>query len=355
MRRFLVPGSLAIFLLVGAPARAQTSEPLLGLFRDYLESLRVQAGIPGLSAALVGRDNIIWDHSFGRQDVERSVPATIDTPYHLDGLTQLLTSALVLRCVEDGLLSLNTPLGQFSPAVPEPQATIGQLLTHTSGAPADPVFTHDLSRLAPLPMAIRRGCAGDSFRETLANQLELIGMGDSVPGSDAVRIAPPAEGIPTASQSERYRLVLNRLATPYVVSPLRRLVRSEYTETTLTPSSGLISTVRDLATFDLALKHGDLLRAPTLASAWSAPVTASGQRLPHGVGWFVQTYNGETIVWQFGVSDAGSSALIMSVPSRGLTLILLANSSGLVRPFALEAGDLRVSPFGRLFLGLLVR
>ena len=39
----------------------------------------------------------------------------------------------------------------------------------------------------------------------------------------------------------------------------------------------------------------------------------------------------------------------------GLTLILLANSSGLARPFSLEAGDVTVSPFARLFLGIFVR
>ena len=54
-------------------------------------------------------------------------------------------------------------------------------------------------------------------------------------------------------------------------------------------------------------------------------------------------------------SDSGSSSLWVTVPGRGLTLILLANSSGLARPFNLAAGDLTVSPFARLFLGLFVR
>jgi hypothetical protein len=45
----------------------------------------------------------------------------------------------------------------------------------------------------------------------------------------------------------------------------------------------------------------------------------------------------------------------VTVPARGLTLILLANSSGLVRPSALTAGDLTASPFGRLSLGFFAR
>jgi hypothetical protein len=66
----------------------------------------------------------------------------------------------------------------------------------------------------------------------------------------------------------------------------------------------------------------------------------------------VQTYNGEPVVWQFGVSENASSSLVVTLPARGLTLILLANSSGLVKMSALAAGDLTASPFGRLFLGL---
>jgi hypothetical protein len=66
-------------------------------------------------------------------------------------------------------------------------------------------------------------------------------------------------------------------------------------------------------------------------------------------------YNGEPVVWQFGVSENGASSLIVSVPSRWVTLILLANSAGLVKPFALNSGDLMASPFGRLFLSSFVR
>jgi hypothetical protein len=45
---------------------------------------------------------------------------------------------------------------------------------------------------------------------------------------------------------------------------------------------------------------------------------------------------------------------VISVPGRGLTLILLANSDGLVKPFALRNGDLTISPFGRLFLRFVI-
>jgi CubicO group peptidase (beta-lactamase class C family) len=124
---------------------------------------------------------------------------------------------------------------------------------------------------------------------------------------------------------------------------------------TLTPASGLISTVRDLEQFDLALKKGVVLRPESLSLAWTPPADANGQPLPHAYGWFVQNSGGERLVWQFGVSDNATSSMVIMVPRRGLTLILLANSQGLARPFALSAGDVTVSPFARLFLSIFTR
>ena len=104
----------------------------------------------------------------------------------------------------------------------------------------------------------------------------------------------------------------------------------------LTPASGMISTVRDLEQFDLAMKRGVLLRPEWRALAWTPPTDANGQPLPHAYGWFTQNYNGGRVAWHHGVSDNASSSMIITLPQRGITLILLANSPGLVRPFDLS-------------------
>ena len=64
--------------------------------------------------------------------------------------------------------------------------------------------------------------------------------------------------------------------------------------------------------------------------------------LPHGLGWFVQTYRGEPVVWQFGMGANASSSLVMTLPARGITLVLVANSDGLAKPATLAAGDITV-------------
>lgn len=352
MRRLLL--ALAIAVLSVGRAPLHSDDLFLDRFRDYLESLRIQAGIPGLAAAIVGRDDIVWEQAFGRQDLERSIAARTDTPFQLDGLTQVFTASLVLRCVEEGHLLLDDPIGRFDPKSLSANATIRQILTHTSAASDGLTFDYRPERLEPLKFAIRE-CTGDSFRETLANLLQRLAMIGSVPGTDVIFLVPPAEGIPEPAAVERYTQALARLAKPYAVDQQGRVRPSQYTTTTVTPGGGLVSTVRDFAQFDVALRKGLLVRSDTLAAAWRAPAGPTGQLSPHGLGWFVQTYNGETIVWQFGVSDNASSSLAVTVPARGFTLILAANSSGLVRPFPLMAGDLRASPFGRLFLELFVR
>jgi CubicO group peptidase (beta-lactamase class C family) len=303
---------------------------------------------------VVGPNGILWERAFGRQDIEKSVAVRPDTPFHLDGLTQLVTAALVLRCVEEGRLSLDDRIGQFKSNSPDANATIGQVLSHTSGPPNNLTFAYRPDRLEPLSRAVR-ACTDNSFRETVSNLLDRLAMINSVPGADIVHPELLTEGIPSPASVERYKSVLERLATPYSVDRRGRPSTSQYTETTLTPFGGLVSTVRDFAQFDLALRKGVLLRPETLAAAWRAPVGADGARLPHGLGWFVQTFNDEPVVWQFGVIPNASSSLVVTMPVRGVTLILLANSDGLVKPFTLTAGDVTVSPFGRLFLGFVVR
>jgi CubicO group peptidase (beta-lactamase class C family) len=347
MRRFILVLTMAL-LCLRPPASAQGL--VFDLFAEYLEPLRVQAGIPGLAAAIVGTDNILWEQAYGQQDIARSVATRMDTPFHVDGLTETLTASLVLRCVEDRRLSLDSRAGEFVPSSPDADQTIAQLLTHTSGTADNLVYAYRPQRLEPLKAAIR-ACTGDSFRETLANMLAGQGMFDSVPGPDVVTLVPDAEGIPSSSDRDRYTGVLLRLATPYAIDVRKRASPTQYGVTTLTPSSGLVSTVRDFARFDKALRQGRIVGADTLNGAWRAPAGRGGQPLPHGLGWFVQTYRGESVVWQFGVGQ-GSSSLMVTLPSKGLTMILFANSDRLVRPLPLADGDISVSPFAQLFFNL---
>jgi len=338
MRRWL-PITLAVSLSAVTLVHA-ADDLVLSRFTDYIESLRIQAGIPGLSAAIVGLNDVQWQRNFGLADVERNLPVRSDTPFALDGVAQIISASLVLRCVSDGKITLNDRVEG---------GTIAELLSHTSPGPNGPVFAYHPERLEPLAHTVA-ACQQTSYDDAVGMLLARLAMVDSVPGLDTLSIDWPP---PTRA---RYTSALDRLAKPYAVDSKGRATPSSYTGRVLTPASGLIASTNDLVQLDLAIKRGVVLPSPDLlAAAWTPPLDGNGQRLPHGLGWFVQVYNGERIIWQFGVSDNASSSLMLTVPGRGLTLILLANSSGLTRPYALAQGDVTASPFARIFLSLFLR
>lgn len=346
MRAFKV-GFVALVAVVSLQEGTRAQNLTLSLFERSLDQLRQEAGIPGLSVAIVQGRSIAWDAGLGLADVERSIPARPDTPYPIGDLTQTFAATLVLQRVEHGDFELQDRIGRWTTLVSEPGATVDQVLRHTSTG----AFRYDPSRFAALTPLIeyypRR-----PFRKVLADDiLTPLAMRDSVPGHDMED--PPALDRPffDAGTLDRYADVLRRLAVPYRVDARRRATRSEYPARSITAGTGLISTVRDLAKFDAGLSDDDLLLAPPLrALMW----TRSAPRVPTGLGWFVQSYNGEPLVWHFGVSSNAFSSLMLKVPNRDLTLILLANSDGLSAPFALGNGDVTTSLFARLFLRLFV-
>jgi len=349
---------LSLVLLQGpfvlAQALPQSTSQLLSIFGGYLEGLRAQSGIPGLAAAVVGDSNVLWAQSFGQSDIESVAKTRTDTLFHFDGLTQLVTASMVLQCAEQHRLSLDTQIALYTPSSVDVNATIAQILTHTSGAPGNLTFNYNTARLDSLRFVVET-CTGLRFRPAFRATIERLGMMESVPGPDAASPDLGLVELATPETAQRYLTLLGRLATPYAVSAQLVPTRSQYNVTTLGAASGLISNLLDFAKFDLALKNQVLFSSDTLAMARKNPVNANGQLLPHGMGWFVQTYNGEPVVWQFGVGTNASSSLVLTLPNRNVTLILLANSDGLAKPATLSAGDVTVSPFARVFLGLVVK
>ena len=75
-----------------------------------------------------------------------------------------------------------------------------------------------------------------------------------------------------------------------------------------------------------------LLLDETLAQAWQPATGYRGTALPTGLGWFVQSYSGQRVVWHFGNVPNAYSSLIIKLPERNLTFILLANSDRLASP-----------------------
>jgi CubicO group peptidase (beta-lactamase class C family) len=341
--RAIVCGLLALGVL-SSTAHVRAQGFVQTLFEQYLESLRRQAGIPGLSAAIMQGGRIVWERGFGYQDVDRSMAARPDTPYPVGGLTETLTSALVLRCVEEGQIDLEDPIRNWEPSFADAGATIRQVLSHTSTG----TFRYDQGRFATLT-AVVEACTESPYRQAIAERiLDFLAMNTSVPGHDLDRADTSVRGMFSGASLDRYSDIMDRLATPYRVDGRGNAAASSLPEAGIDASTGLISTVRDFAQFVSALDDGDLVRRSTVETAFSS----QGASVPFGLGWFVQNYRGYKLVWQFGEWRNAYSSLVLKVPERDLTLILLANSDGLTASFPLRSGDVTTSLFARVFLSV---
>ncbi|MGQ0736408.1 MAG: serine hydrolase domain-containing protein [Acidobacteriota bacterium] len=346
--RIRVPAALAVAVLsmqVGTGAQALA----VSLFERYLEPLRVQAGIPGLSAAIVQDGQVIWERGFGLADLDRALPARPDTPYHIGDVTQTVSTILLARCAEQGTVQPDDPLQRWIPDAPDPPATLRQVLSHTSGSTG--AFKYDPARFA-LVTGVVTSCARQVYRQVMARSiLDRLAMIDAVPGRDLPTITPGVDPVFDQPALDRYGATLSRLATPYKVDRRGRAAKADPAPGTIDAASGLIASVRDLAKYDAALDSGVLIRADSLAQVWTNTV-ANGVVAPTTMGWFAQNFEGHRLVWSFGLIPDAYSALLLKVPARRLTVILLANSDGLSVPFSLHDGDVATSLFARTFLRL---
>lgn len=355
MRRFLAALGLACVLaatgITGQQSPVFTPFGALPVLDAYLESLRQQADIPGMSAAVVRDGVVIWEKGYGFQNTASRIRATPDTPYLVGDLSGTLAAAMILACVEQRHLYLGDPIRKYGAELPEADITIRDLLSHTTPDAEEP-FAYSPERYERLT-AVMEGCESRSYRKSVAQLLDSNAMRDSVPGTDLWHSDTVLrEGEFEREDVDRYRQVLERMAIPYKVDSRGRAERTELPPMQMSASGGLVSTVRDLARLDAALDSTVFLRQETLDMAWIPLTTPRGFVSPMGLGWFVQSHRGERVVWHFGLIGGAYSSLVVKLPDRKLTFILLANSDRLSAPFQLSSGNVTRSLFATLFLRL---
>jgi CubicO group peptidase (beta-lactamase class C family) len=311
-------------------------------FESRLEGLRLDYGIPGMSAALVLGDSV-WSRGFGLADIEKGDLATPETVYHLCSLTKPFAAVVLLQLVEEGKLDLDAPAARFGIDLEsEGVIRVRHLLTHTSQGVPGTEFHYSGNRFGKLDRVVE-GAGRRTFAEEVAGRiLDPLGLADTAPNPNDPESSRKAGRDPAVFAARLARGYASDGKTPV-----------EYPKHFVT-AAGLVSTAGNMAKFSRALDDGRLLREETREMAFSPALDPDGRPLPYGLGWFVQDRNGVRMLWHYGWW-VGSSSLIIKVPERRLTFVLLANSDMLSRKFDLgQDEDVLRSPFAREFVAAFV-
>jgi len=108
--------------------------------------------IPGVVAVAATGNEVIYQGAFGKRDLSKDDPMTLDSVFWIASMTKAVTSAAGMQLVEQGKLSLDEPIGKVLPDLASPQVlegfdangapklrpakkpiTLRQLMTHTAG------------------------------------------------------------------------------------------------------------------------------------------------------------------------------------------------------------------------------
>jgi CubicO group peptidase (beta-lactamase class C family) len=127
------PLLLVAFSLVTGLAHAQTlkvDSAVIGKLKEL--------HVPGLAAAKVENGNVSWTRYYGYQDIERKIPVTDSTVFHIASISKTVTAAAVMQLEAKGYFKLDDDINRFlsfrvvNPSFPAVPITFRQLLRHRS-------------------------------------------------------------------------------------------------------------------------------------------------------------------------------------------------------------------------------
>ena len=349
------------------PTQIETLDPMQ-VFEQKLESMRKAYNIPGMSVAVLKEQQIVFNKGFGYTDIENQIPATENTPYNIASLTKPFGATILMSLVEEGQLNLDDAMADIL------KETYFQYGDHNAHGYAD--LCKKVRKLAWLygsllwdyrchteKILVRhhlthtsQGMPGESYKYNgfLFTFLSKVAEKSSGKAFDELlveKIIAPLEmtrTVPSINEELRNQTLTQR-AKYYRIGTFGGFVQSKY-PVRLSTSAGMVSTVIDLAKFDVAMDRDMIISKESKETMYTPTISTSGKILPYGLGWFVQEYKGIKMVWHYGHAPKAYSSLILKIPEKELTMILLANSDGASRGFNLGKGNVLNSPFASLFI-----
>jgi CubicO group peptidase (beta-lactamase class C family) len=360
-----LPVSLVLIitlLLASYPAAAQSLadhprvKQALNLLQVWLDAQRAYQQIPGVSAAVVHDQQLLWSGGFGYADIERKMPATPSTIYSICSISKLFTSIGVMQLRDEGKVRLDDPVARHIPWFKikrgdplGPEITVEGLLTHSSGLPREsdfpywtgPDFTFPtreqiMERLARQETLYPAETYFQYSNLGLTLAGELITSASSQPYEAYVRkriFEPLGLKSTTSEMPEKERG--GRLATGY--SALRRegtrVAVPFFMARGISPAAGFASSVEDLARFAswqfrvLDRKGEEVLKSNTLREMQRVHWVDPDLETMWGLGFSVWRNDGKVFVGHGG-SCPGFRTQLLLKPDEKVATIFMANAQG---------------------------
>lgn len=132
----LVPSSVLV-QISGCRDEDQQPQSISDL-QTLLDNVVKDPKIPGVSAALVQGERLLWSGAAGFADLERGIEMTVDHILNIGSISKTITATAVMQQVERGKLNLDRDVNDYlsfsirNPKFPDIPITTRQLLVHRS-------------------------------------------------------------------------------------------------------------------------------------------------------------------------------------------------------------------------------
>jgi CubicO group peptidase (beta-lactamase class C family) len=352
---------IVIFSSVPTAAQSVADHPrvkqALKLVEVWLDAQRAYQQIPGISAAVVHDQQLVWSGGFGFSDIERKTPATPATIYSICSISKLFTSIGVMQLRDEGKLRLDDPVARHIPWFKikrgdphSPEITVEGLLTHSSGLPRESDFPYWTGPDFTFPSReqIMERIAGQetlypaetyfqysNLGITLAGELITSVSGEAYDSFVRRRILDPL-GLKSTTSEMPEKERGSRLATGY--SAIRRegtrVAVPFFSARGIAPAAGYASNVEDLARFAswqfrlLDRKGGeDVLKTNTLREMQRVHWVDPDLETMWGLGFSVWRSDGKVFVGHGG-SCPGFRTQLLLKPEEKVGTVFMANAQG---------------------------
>ncbi len=303
---------------------------------NYVRAQLAEQHIPGTAVAVIKNGKVIKMEGYGLASVEFGVPTTTETVFEIGSVSKQITAAAIMLLVEDGKINLDEKISKYLPNTPETwkNVSVRNLLTHTSGVKSyTSLGGFELSKrykvndfikeLSPQPLDFEPGSA---YKYSNSGYSLLGYIIESASGKNywellQTRIFIPLKMNSTANRDPQF-IIKNR-AVGYEWEN-GRFVGRDYNLTDLFSAGAIVSTISDMAKWDIALRNETLLKNESKAQIWKSFTLNDGKENPYGFGWNVIEFRGQKL-FSHGGQTAGFAANISRYTDADLDIVVLTN------------------------------